>query len=224
MFKRRTRRSWLRLMMDSVYPRGGWARAASYVAHRLQRLPDTPDKIARGIAAGVFVSFTPFFGFHFLLAAIINIVMRGNLLAALLATFIGNPLTFPLIATICLETGNMLLGRSEVFPFRRVVDAFGTASVELWHNVRAMFGPGTVEWGRLSNFLDTVFLPYLLGGIIPGLVVAMVCYALSRPVVAAYQKRRRRKLRQKWLALQEIQGTAATKARGSGVEDSASGM
>lgn len=224
MFKRRLRRSWLRLIADSVYPRGGWARAASYIAHRLQRLPDTPSKIARGIAAGVFVSFTPFFGFHFLMAAIANIVVRGNLLAALLATFVGNPLTFPLIATVCLEAGNLLLGRSEVFPFRRVADSFATASVELWRNVRAFFGYGQAEWSRLEDFLDTVFLPYLVGGILPGLAAAVAAYLLSRPLIAAYQKRRRRKLSKKWLSLQDRQTLQAPAPTSQDNGDSASGM
>lgn len=212
MFKRRMKRSWLRLVADSVYPRGGWARAASYIAHRLQRLPDTPAKIARGIAAGVFVSFTPFFGFHFLMAAIVNLVVRGNLLAALLATFVGNPLTFPLIATLCLEIGNLLLGRSEIFPFRRIADSFATASVELWRNVKAFFGYGHAEWSQLSEFFDTVFLPYLVGGMLPGLAAGIVAYLLSRPVIAAYQKRRRRKLREKWLALQDRQAASRSES------------
>lgn len=224
MFKRRLKRSWLRLVADSFYPRGGWTRAASYVAHRLQRLPDTPAKIARGIAAGVFVSFTPFFGFHFLMAAIANLVVRGNLLAALLATFIGNPLTFPLIATVCLEMGNLLLGRSEIFPFRRVAESFATASVELWRNVKAFFGYGQAEWGQLTDFFHTVFLPYLVGGIVPGLAAAVASYLLTRPVIAAYQKRRRRKLREKWLALQDRPRPPAREPVSRNTGDSASEM
>ena len=64
-FKRRNPRTWLRTVAEVFYPRGGWRRAVSYVIHRLRRLPDPPHKIARGVAAGVFVCFTPFFGFHF---------------------------------------------------------------------------------------------------------------------------------------------------------------
>ena len=69
MFKRRTPKSYLRMLADWVYPKGGWGRAISYVLHRLRRLPDPPHRIARGVAAGVFVCYTPFFGLHFFLAA-----------------------------------------------------------------------------------------------------------------------------------------------------------
>ena len=64
-FKRRDRRPIHRVVRELLWPRGGWARAARYVRHRLHRLPDPPERIARGIFAGVFTTFTPFYGFHF---------------------------------------------------------------------------------------------------------------------------------------------------------------
>ncbi|MFV0473483.1 MAG: DUF2062 domain-containing protein, partial [Pikeienuella sp.] len=67
-FKRRDRRSWLRIVGESFWPRGGWGRAALYVQHRIRRLPDKPQRIARGISCGVFVSFTPLYGLHFIAA------------------------------------------------------------------------------------------------------------------------------------------------------------
>ncbi|PID35058.1 MAG: hypothetical protein CR964_01765, partial [Rhodobacterales bacterium] len=38
MFKRNPR-SYLRIIAEFFYPRGGWYRAAGYVLHRLRRLP-----------------------------------------------------------------------------------------------------------------------------------------------------------------------------------------
>ena len=93
-FKRRDRRSALRVVGEALYPRGGWGRAFEYVKHRVRRLPDSPERIARGIWAGVFVTFTPFFGLHFIFAALIARMMQGNILASLMATFFGIPLTY----------------------------------------------------------------------------------------------------------------------------------
>jgi uncharacterized protein (DUF2062 family) len=197
-FKRRTPLSWLGRFGRAIYPRGGWARAFSYIAHRLRRLPDTPHKIARGIGAGVFVSFTPFFGFHFLLAFLLNMVLRGNLLAALLATFVGNPVTFPFIAGISLELGNWMLGRSHALPVRATVHAFGDAAVEFWRNVTAIFTPDPTHWESLAGFFDRVFLPYLVGGILPGLVAALAAYFFTIPIISAYQKHRRNRMKKKW--------------------------
>ncbi|MFN3144502.1 MAG: DUF2062 domain-containing protein [Paracoccaceae bacterium] len=206
-FKRRNKRSLWQWVADAFYPKGGWGRAASYVMHRLRRLPDPPHKIARGIAAGVFASFTPFYGFHFVTAALVGYLMQGNLLAALLATFVGNPFTFPIIATVSLELGNWILGRELGIPLPEIVQAFSRASVELWHNFTAMFTDEVAHWDRLGVFFDRVFLPYLVGGILPGIVTATVAYWLALPAVTAYQKRRRKKaMKQRKAAAQPAGG------------------
>ena len=110
-FKRRDRRPIWKIVLDFLYPRGGWVRAFEYVRHRVSRLPDTPEKIGRGIWAGVFTTFTPFFGLHFVIAWLLSRIMRGNVLAALMATFFGNPLTYVPIAATSLWFGHRILGR-----------------------------------------------------------------------------------------------------------------
>ena len=111
-FRRRDKRPWWRIVAEFVWPRGGWGRAFTYVKHRLHRLPDPPERIARGIFAGVFASFTPFYGFHFLTAGILAWILRGNIPAALLGTFFGNPLTYLPIGVVSLQTGYAILGRN----------------------------------------------------------------------------------------------------------------
>lgn len=197
MFKRRTQRSIMARLARWFWPQGGWLRAITYMAYRIRRLPDPAHKISRGIAAGVFTSFTPFFGLHFLVSAGIAWIMGGNVLAALLATFVGNPLTFPLIAGMSVEIGSRMLGRRHSLPLNETFDAFSQVSVELWLNTRAVLTGAPIEWEHLDLFLDHVFMPYLIGGIIPGLVASGAAYALSRPLIAAYQKARINRLRKK---------------------------
>ncbi|MAM61895.1 DUF2062 domain-containing protein [Maritimibacter sp. UBA3975] len=198
MFKRKPR-SYLRTVLEFFYPRGGWYRATRYVIYRLRRLPDPAHRISRGIAAGVLVSFTPLFGLHFLTAAFLAWVVRGNLLAAVLATFVGNPITFPFIAGMSMRLGNRILG-NPVGDMRlpQVVDAFANASGEIWHNVLSAFTWRTAHWDGLGLFFDRVFLPYLVGGLLPGLGAAFIAYGLSRPVITAYQKRRVKQLRKRY--------------------------
>lgn len=191
MFKRRDRRPWWEILARLFYPRGGWGRAVEYIRHRLTRLPDSPHRIARGIWAGVFVSFTPLFGFHFLLAALVAKLIRGNILASLLATFVGNPLTFVPIAASSLKMGNFLLGNdpSEV-RIRHVGRTFGDAWLTIWHNFLALFTDADMNWDGMGRFFHEIFLPYLVGGVIPGVIVATVIYYLSVPFIRAYQARR----------------------------------
>lgn len=169
-FKRRNRPPFWSRLREAAYPRKGWWRPLDYVNKRMQRLPDTPERIALGFACGAFASFSPFFGFHLVLAAGLAWMLRGNVLAALLGTIVGNPVTFPFIAAISLNLGWWLLGTEPVD------DAAGFSFAWLWEN------------------LDLIFLPYLLGGLLPGALAAVASYLLSRPVVAAYQKRRRERL------------------------------
>lgn len=198
---------------EFFYPRSGWRRAIEYVKLRLQRLPDTPHNIAVGIACGVFVTFTPLFGFHFFLAAMLAWVLRGNILASLLATFVGNPITFPFIAAISYRTGLWLMGRgAERNVWRKVTEDFGQMFSTLWINFKSIFVGGGLPWDPVRFVFHDVFVPYLVGGIIPGLVFAALFYWLSKPMIEAYQKRRRGALTRKF---QELRAKRKAQEEGS---------
>ncbi|MEB8387904.1 DUF2062 domain-containing protein [Rhodobacteraceae bacterium KMM 6894] len=203
-FKRRDKRPIWKSVALFFWPQGGWARAFRYVHLRVGRLPDPPHRIARGIFAGVFITFSPLFGMHFLFAASLAWIVRGNIIAALLATFVGNPLTFLAIATASLQTGHYLLGTGKDLPaemHRSLGGKFMDAGEDLRHNFWAMFTPETAHWDSLSVFYHDVFLPYLVGGIIPGLVCGIIAYYVSLPLLNVYQKRRKARLTAKWHAL-----------------------
>ncbi len=197
MFKRRDKRPAWKVVGSAIYPRGGWGRAFSYVKHRVRRLPDTPEKIGRGIWAGVFTTFTPFYGVHFIIAALIAKLMRGNILASLMATFFGNPLTYLPIAAVSLGTGHWLLGSKPRGSMASLGGKFADAGSDLWQNVVSIFTPARMDWHGLSIFYFDIFYPYMIGGILPGVVTATIAYYVSVPVLTAYQKRRRNILRAK---------------------------
>jgi len=202
-FKRRDRRPVWQMIVEFVWPRGGWGRAFHYVKHRMRRLPDTPEKIARGIFAGIVTAFTPLFGLHFLVAAIIAFIVRGNMLAAILATFVGNPLTYVPIALVSTQIGLFLLGRhpDEVGNGDTFVRKFFHAAENLRENLIALFTDADADWRALTVFFDDIFYPYLIGGIIPGVIGGLVAYYLSVPVIRAYQARRRGVLKKKLAAI-----------------------
>ncbi|WP_412552528.1 DUF2062 domain-containing protein [Shimia sp. MIT1388] len=190
-FKRRDRRPFLRIIGEFFYPRGGWGRAARYVQHRLHRLPGSAETIGRGIWAGVFTTFTPFYTMHFVVAALLARILGGNLLAALLATFFGNPLTYLPIGVVSLKTGHFILGTEfEEGDKGTLAGKFANAGTDLWYNFWAIFNDDVADWSGLRIFFDEVFYPYMIGGIIPGIITATVMYYLSVPVIRAYQKRR----------------------------------
>lgn len=191
-FKRRDKPPFLSRLRHAVYPQRGWRRAIEYLGHRVRRLPDTPHRIAIGVSCGVFVSFTPLFGLHFVLAIALARLFRGNILASLIGTVFGNPVTFPFIASISLGFGRRILGYgASGRNFAKLHEAFEQFFAALWESILALFGQGTAHWGRLNVFMQDIFWPYLVGSILPGLACAVACYFLSRPIIAAYQARRR---------------------------------
>lgn len=208
-FKRRERRGILRTMGELFYPRGGWARAIEYVKKRLQRLPGTPETIARGVFAGVLVSFSPLLGLHMILAAVIALSIRGSVIAALLATFIGNPITYPLITLISLRLGNFLLGLP---PWREkkysVAEMFVDAGDDLYQNFLAMFTEALADWSGILEFWHVIFLPFLAGGLILGVTAATLSYVVMVPLIRVYQNRRKGRIAAK---LAELRANAAEK-------------
>ncbi|MCY4305654.1 MAG: DUF2062 domain-containing protein [Aestuariivita sp.] len=203
-FKRRDQRSILAIFARFLYPQGGWARAFRYIRHRVRRLPDSPERISRGIWAGVFVTFTPLYGLHFITAAIIARVLNGNIIAALMATFFGNPLTYVPIGFVSLKLGHWIM-RTEFIEGSQssVVDNFINAWRDLKHNFFAIFTENIADWTILLAFFQEIFLPYLVGGILPGIIAASVLYFLSVSIIRAYQSRRKGKLKAKLAAIKK---------------------
>ena len=216
-FKRRNKRPLWQIVYEAIWPKGGWKRAFEYVKHRVRRLPDPPHRIARGIFAGVFTCFTPFFGLHFVVAAAIAWVLRGNVIAALLATFFGNPLTYLPIAFTSLQVGHLLLGNDlhERVP-KSLLQQFQDAGRDLKDNFLAIFSDHTADWSNLAQFWSEVFLPYLVGGIIPGLITGLFFYYLSVPVITVYKNRRKGLIKAKLAALRD---RAVKKTAGEGNDE-----
>lgn len=183
-------------------------RALSYTWHRLRRLPDPPHRIARGIACGIFVSFSPLFGFHFIYAVLCALLIRGNVVASILATFFGNPVTFPFLAAISLAMGEWILATQTGVPLGQLFGAFSQATSQLWQNLASPITGEAAEWDRLVVFYRGVFLPYMVGSVLPGLVAGVAAYYLSYPVISAYQKRRARSLEKRLKAKLAASGQA----------------
>ena len=192
MFKRRERRSIFRFFYEVIFSLKGISRAIGYVGIRLKRIPDTPHKISLGMSCGIFASFTPLFGLHFLIAGLLSYVLRANVLASLIGTFIGNPITFPIITVFNLKLGEWILGSNEYSSgdggkiFERFLDFIFLIYKSLF--TEGSIGENSVP--RMNEFLQGVFIPYSLGGLILGISVAIISYFLLRPLVSTYQKKR----------------------------------
>jgi len=154
-----------------------------YFVHRLERMQASPHQIALGCAAGVFVSITPLLGTQMILAALLAFAIRANIPAALIGTFFGNPLSWPLIWGGTYLAGCYMLGIENVmtlsgleYYLKRFVDALATWSPDVIDHAIILVWP--------------VLKPMLAGSLPLGLIVATVIYFALRPVIAAYQRAR----------------------------------
>ncbi|MDA7569115.1 DUF2062 domain-containing protein [Emcibacteraceae bacterium] len=190
MFRRRKKQSFLIKVREFLWPSAGWRRAGHYMKHRLARIDGSPYAIAAGFASGAAVSFTPFVGFHFIFAAIIAWIVRGNILTSAIGTAVGNPWTFPFIWAASYNVGINLLG--------------GTATNDLMGQLDKMFGNFTIvdlvndPLNTLGPFLETIFFPMLLGGTIIGASLWFFIYWPIYKLVSEYkikQLKRRQKNR-----------------------------
>lgn len=177
-------------MREQVYPRSGIRRAVLYVIYRMRRLPDQPHRVARGVFAGSLVGFLPLPGMQFLAAWGAARLIRGNVLAALLATFNTNPLTTPFFAVLAMTLGHWIMGIEQPLSAEYIGSAFAHAGKDLWFNVKALFGPAHAQWEGLIQFWHEIYVPYFIGALGPGLLLSAIGYYVTIPLVAAYQKAR----------------------------------
>jgi len=173
LFKRRQTESLLERLRVHLWPRRSWSRSSRYVLYRLRRLSATPHAIALGFAAGTFAAVTPYIGTHLIIAALLAWIIGGSIVASVLGTFLGNPLTYPFLWYASYEVGNLLLGGKAT---KRQIDL----TQGLFHSSFEHLWP--------------ILKPMSLGCIPVGIAVATACYFLVKPMVEAYQRRRRREL------------------------------
>jgi len=170
LFRRREAESFLERVRVHVWPRRSWSRSTRYIVHRLRRLSATPHAVALGFATGVFTATTPFLGTHMIMAALLAWIIGGSIVAAVLGTFFGNPITYPFLWVGTYEVGHLMLGGgSERARIDLSSGIFQTSIDHLW----------------------PILKPMSLGAIPIGLGLAALSYALVRPTVNAYQHRRR---------------------------------
>lgn len=197
MFKRRKPRSYAQIAQETVYPRGGWRRAGRYTLYRLRRLPDPPHRIGRGVAAGVFVSFTPLFGAHFFVAGLLAWAIGGNVLAALIGTLVGNPLTFPFIAVLSVDLGRRILDMDGNIGPQVILSEVGRAIGQVATNFLTLASDRAPQWGHLGKVFEEIIWPYIIGGLLPGFAAALIAHALTVSIVQTYQRRRALRLTRK---------------------------
>jgi len=139
---------------------------------RLCSIEDSPECIARGLAIGMLIGFTPLFGVKTLLALLFTILLRGNKIATVIGVTIHDlALPFlPLLLRAEYDVGYWLLNQPHQWPA---------------HFHHAHLRPH--EWLSWTTFLH-VGAPLLLGSLVLAAPVSLFSYVATRYVLVRNQR------------------------------------
>ncbi|OIP94052.1 MAG: hypothetical protein AUK26_00700 [Syntrophaceae bacterium CG2_30_58_14] len=137
---------------------------------RFISLKGEPAQIAAGLAIGVFVGVTPTIPFHTAIIVLIGLLLRQNIAAAYLGSWIiSNPLTIPLFYVTQYEIGRLLLGME-----------------------RSRFAIADYTLSSIAALGWEILLPLLTGGILMAPFFAVPAYFVARRLISSIRARSKR--------------------------------
>jgi uncharacterized protein (DUF2062 family) len=141
---------------------------------QLMRHPGSPKSVGRGIAAGFFSAFVIPAG-HMLLAFPLAMLVRGARGAAVLATWIVNPLTIPVVYPVQCYLGSFMIGQPLSYALIKAL------VLDFHHN------PSMKTAGALGGEL---IFSFFAGGLLLGGLMAILGYFCTAEMVRRYRDRR----------------------------------
>jgi uncharacterized protein (TIGR03546 family) len=125
-------------------------------------LDSHPGHIALGLAVGVFISFTPFFGLHTPMAIAIAFIFRLNKIACITGAWVNTPFTVVPVLLASYKVGSFLSGE--------------TAQALTFKNL---------EWNYLKPYASSL----LLGSSIIGFLAAVLCYFICYWLILSFRRK-----------------------------------
>jgi uncharacterized protein (DUF2062 family) len=159
LFRRRTQQDPVARLRTALWPSVSWGRSLQYFRHRVLRLAGSPHAVALGVAVGVAVGFTPFLGFHIIIALPIAWLLGANLVAAALGTAIANPVTIPFIWAATYRVGRFFVGGPTHFHHGGdVPENLAEKSLQaIWPVIKPMLA-GSIPLGLVAGIIAYVMV------------------------------------------------------------------
>jgi uncharacterized protein (DUF2062 family) len=169
--------------------------AVGFVKFRILHVDDTPQRIARGIAVGLWVAFTPFLGLHMILALVLAALLRANKALAVLGVWISNPFTLLPIHGSAYLVGRPLVGRFHhaSVPPGQIGDLLGR--LFSFGNILTCLHSAAF-WKEIVKVFGKIGLEVTIGGFVLGTLFAIVGYFVTYRIVTNHRtKSGRRRFR-----------------------------
>ncbi len=143
-------------------------------------LDEEPSRLAMGMAVGVFIGVTPFYGLHTLLALVVAFVFRLNKAATITGTWLNLPWFAPFVYGFSLKLGEAILSGNFHISRVNVSELAEVAGAYLWANPYQHAGD---FWRLLWDMLFVASKPLFVGTTVVGLVLATVTYVVTLEAV-----------------------------------------
>lgn len=141
---------------------GRWIR---YIYLKVKRMKDNPQKLARGLALGVFLNFLPTFGTGIFIALVVARFVRANAFLACSAS-LATKWCIPLLYALNLKVGQMLLGMpSETL-------------TTIWVKISALDLSGILTLGK----------PFIVGSLLNSVVGSGVMYLVFLSILPVLKR------------------------------------
>jgi len=161
-----------------------------FIKFRILHVDDSPERIARGIAVGVFIGYLPLMGIQMVLAWATAALFKANKVMAVLGAWISNPATAIIIYYPSYRLGRWLLGfthyKPEIDP-EQMEDLIETTLS--FYRLLVEFH-SMAFWKEVSSALMNIGLETFIGGTIIGLIAAKIAYWLSYYGVVNHRRRK----------------------------------
>lgn len=155
-------------------------------ARKLLNLKGHPKEIAKGFAYGIFVGFTPTFGFQMVLILALNTFMRVNKLSGLVAVQISNFFTALPIYIFNYWVGSLFMPNAEDLTAERLREVM--AQSFFWFDSFSEWGLNREAIKVWWQFMFDMGGPLWLGSILVGILMGFLSY---KPTLWAVERYRR---------------------------------
>ena len=143
-------------------------------AEKLLHTHDTPERTGAAFALGVFIGFSPFFGFHTILGIVLAFALGLNRVAALVGVYANLPWFIAPYYTLSTVIGSYMLGVA--------------LPPEFGKQLATLFSLSFVEgafWSGLGTLLRPLLWPFLVGSLAGAAAMAAVAYVIAVPAIVA---------------------------------------
>ena len=160
-----------------------WRRGKRFIIHSILHADDSPERLARGVAVGVFMTFTPTIGLQMILVVSLAWLLRANKIVGLPFVWITNPFTFVPIYYPMYVIGAMITG-------------YDLVGIEWW---KQLGHPPAIDWWNLAGMwemfrfylakLTRVAVPLWVGSLLVSTVLGLLSYFVTLSFVRTYRIR-----------------------------------